>query len=137
MFQGFKKFILRGNVIDLAVGVIIGAAFGAIVKSAVEDLMTPVIAMAGGAPDFSALKLFGTPIMIGKFLNALINFLIQAAVVYFVIVVPVNRLLERMKKDEPTTPSSPTEDVKLLTEIRDLLKAKSETRREDLLDGHV
>ena len=131
MLEGFKKFILRGNVVDLAVGVIIGAAFGSIVKSVVEDIVTPIIGMAGdigregGVPDFKALRLPGTPIMIGKFINALINFLIQAAVVYFVIVVPVNKLLERMNKQEPAAPPSPPEDVKLLMEIRDLLKAKS------------
>jgi large conductance mechanosensitive channel len=125
MFQGFKKFILRGNVVDLAVGVIIGAAFGAIVKSAVEDVMTPLIGLAGGAPDFSDIRVPSTSIMIGKFLNALISFLIQAAVVYFVIVVPVNKLLDHMKKEEPKPEPVPPEDVKLLTEIRDLLKAKT------------
>jgi large conductance mechanosensitive channel len=121
MLSGFKKFILRGNVVDMAVGVIIGAAFGAIVKSMVEDIVTPLIGMAGGAPDFSDLRLVGTPIMIGKFINALINFFIQATVVYFVIVVPINKLLERVVKEEP---KSLPEDVKLLTEIRDLLKVK-------------
>jgi len=120
MFEGFKKFILRGNVVDLAVGVIIGAAFGAIVKSMVEDVVTPLIGLAGGAPDFSALR-FG-PMKIGNFINALVNFLIQSAVVYFVIVVPINKLLDRIKK----APEPPvlTVDQKLLAEIRDLLKSK-------------
>lgn len=122
--QGFKKFILRGNVVDLAVGVIIGAAFGAIVKSAVEDLFTPIVGLIGGEPDFSDLRIPNTSIMIGKFLNSLINFLIQAAVVYFVIVLPVNKLLDRFKKEEPKPEQLMPEDVKLLTEIRDLLKAK-------------
>src|SRR5262249_57038919 len=121
MLSGFKKFILRGNVVDMAVGVIVGAAFGAIVKSMVEDIITPLIGMAGGAPDFSDLRIVGTPIMIGKFINALINFLIQATVVYFVIVVPITKLSERIVKEEP---KSLPEDIKLLTEIRDLLKAK-------------
>ena len=121
MWQGFKKFIARGNVVDLAVGVIIGAAFGSIVKSMVEDVITPVIGMAGGTPDFSTVRIPGTSVMIGKFINALINFLIQAAVVYFIIVVPVNKLLDRLKKDEP---KSLPDDIKLLTEIRDLLKAQ-------------
>jgi len=126
MLSGFKKFILRGNVVDMAVGVIIGAAFGAIIKSMVEDIITPLIGMAGGAPDFSDLRLVGTPIMIGKFVNALINFFIQAAVVYFLIVAPITKLLERIHKEEP---KSLPEDIKLLTEIRDLLKAKSEPER--------
>ncbi len=124
MIEGFKKFILRGNVVDLAVGVIIGAAFGAIVKSMVEDVVTPLIGMAGGAPDFSSLR--AGPVKIGNFANALVNFLIQSAVVYFVIVTPVNKLLERMKKNDET-PAAPslTTDQKLLTEIRDLLKARN------------
>jgi large conductance mechanosensitive channel len=121
MLDGFKKFVLRGNVVDMAVGVIIGAAFGAIVKSMVEDVVTPIIGMAGGTPDFSGVAIPGTSIMIGKFINALVNFLIQAAVVYFVIVVPINKLLDRLKVEEP---KALPEDVKLLMEIRDLLKAK-------------
>ena len=131
MWQGFKKFIVRGNVVDLAVGVIIGAAFGAIVKSMVEDVITPIISMIGDAAgdvagegrDFASWQIPGTPIMIGKFINALVNFLVQAAVVYFLIVIPVNKLLDRLKKDEP---KSLPDDIKLLTEIRDLLKAQGE-----------
>jgi large conductance mechanosensitive channel len=130
MWQGFKKFIVRGNVVDLAVGVIIGAAFGAIVKSMVEDVVTPTIGMlgeragavAGEVRDFSSWQIPGTPIMIGKFINALLNFLVQATVVYFFIVVPINKLLDRLKKDEP---KALPDDIKLLTEIRDLLKAQS------------
>ena len=125
MLQGFKKFILRGNVVDLAVAVILGAAFGNIVKSMVEDIITPLIALVGGTPDFSDMRLIGTPIMIGKFLNALINFLIQATVVYFVIVLPLNKLLERF--NPPEAPPGPSEEVKLLTEIRDLLKGQGGT----------
>lgn len=119
MIEGFKKFILRGNVVDLAVGVIIGAAFGAIVKSMVEDVVTPLIGMVGGAPDFSALKV--GPVKIGNFINALVNFLIQSAVVYFVIVVPINKLLDRLRS--PAVPVLTT-DQKLLTEIRDLLQSQ-------------
>jgi len=122
MWEGFKKFILRGNVVDLAVGVIIGAAFGAIVKSMVEDVFTPIVGMAGGEPDFSRVTIPGTSIMIGKFINAVINFLIQATIVYFFIVVPVNKLLDRIKVEEP---KALPEDIKLLTEIRDLLKTKT------------
>ncbi len=120
MLEGFKKFILRGNVVDLAVGVIIGAAFGAIVKSMVEDVVTPLIGLAGGAPDFSAIKL--GPVKLGNFVNALVNFVIQAGVVYFVVVLPVNKLLDKFR-----SPDAPvlTTDQKLLTEIRDLLQSKS------------
>jgi large conductance mechanosensitive channel len=98
MIAGFKKFILRGNVVDLAVGVIIGAAFGAIVKSMTEDIITPLIGALGGKPDFSSITL--GPLFIGKFINAIIGFLIQACVVYFLIVVPMNRLMGFMKRDE-------------------------------------
>lgn len=121
MLEGFKKFILRGNVVDLAVGVIIGAAFGAIVKSMVEDVVTPLIGLAGGAPDFSAVQL--GPVKVGNFVNALVNFLVQAAVVYFVVVLPVNKLLDTFR-----TPEAPalTADQKLLTEIRDLLQSKTQ-----------
>jgi large conductance mechanosensitive channel len=127
MLGGFKKFVLRGNVIDLAVGVIIGAAFGAIVKSMVEDVITPLIGMAGGAPDFSAVK--AGPVKVGNFVNALINFLIQAAVVYFVIVVPINKLLERMNRAGPAALPEKPEEVRLLTEIRDLLQQARPTPR--------
>ncbi|MBV8060757.1 MAG: large conductance mechanosensitive channel protein MscL [Alphaproteobacteria bacterium] len=119
MLDGFRKFVLRGNVVDLAVGVIIGAAFSAIVKSMVEDVVTPLIGMAGGAPDFSSLKL--GPVKVGNFVNALANFLIQAGVLYFVVVVPINKLLDRMGRTSEAPPL--TADQKLLTEIRDLLKA--------------
>lgn len=120
MLAGFKKFILRGNVVDLAIGVIIGAAFGAVVKSMVQDVVTPLIGLIGGAPDFSALKV--GPVKIGNFVNALVNFLIQASVVYFAIVLPLNKFMDRLKK-EPEPALEPM-DIKLLTEIRDLLKAR-------------
>lgn len=99
MIKGFKDFILRGNVVDLAVAVVIGAAFSAIVTSFVEDVVTPIIGALGGEPDFSALML--GPIRIGSFLNALIAFLIIALVIYFFVVVPVNRLMERFKPAPP------------------------------------
>jgi large conductance mechanosensitive channel len=95
MLKGFKEFILRGNVVDLAVAVVIGAAFGAVVTSFVEDVITPIIGAFGGQPDFSAIML--GPIRIGSFLNALLSFLILAAVIYFLVVAPMNRLMERLK----------------------------------------
>ena len=117
MLKGFRDFIARGNVIDLAVGIIIGAAFGAIVDSLVKDLITPVIGMLGGQPDFSAIKLGS--IGVGNFLNALVAFLIKAAGLYFLIVLPFNSYAARMAA---ATPPNPQET--LLGEIRDLLLAQ-------------
>ena len=99
MLKGFRDFILRGNVIDLAVAVVMGVAFGAVVNSVVKNLVTPLIVLAGGAPDFSAIRT--GPILWGNILNDVLTFLITAAVVYFVIVVPVNRLLARLRPAEP------------------------------------
>ncbi len=118
---GFKEFVLRGNVIDLAVGVIIGAAFAGIVTSVTKDVITPIIAAAGGQPDFAAWKL--GPIAVGNVINAVISFLITAAVVYFVIVKPFQALLTRINPPaKPGGPPPPPADILLLTEIRDLLK---------------
>lgn len=108
MIKEFRDFILRGNVVDLAVAVVIGAAFGAVVASLVENLVTPLIAAIGGEPDFSALSftINGSKFGYGEFLNALIAFLIIAAVVFFLVVRPLNRVMERLKPgkpvDEPT-----------------------------------
>ena len=109
MIKGFRDFIMRGNVIDLAVAVIIGAAFTAIVTSFVTNVLTPLIASLVGKPDFSALILHinGGKITYGTFLNSVISFLLQAAVVYFVIVVPMNYVLKQLK-GKPTIPD-PTE----------------------------
>jgi large conductance mechanosensitive channel len=112
MLKGFRDFVARGNVVDLAVGVIIGAAFGAVVDSLVKDLITPLIGMLGGQPDFSAIKLGS--VAIGNFLNALVAFLIKASGLYFLIVLPFNRYAARM-----APPPAPQEA--LLREIRDLL----------------
>jgi large conductance mechanosensitive channel len=108
MFKGFKDFILRGNVIDLAVAVIIGAAFTAIVTSLVANIITPLIAALVGKPDFSALtlNLHGGIIKYGSFLNSVIDFVLLAAVVYFVIVAPMNYVLARGKK--PVAPTDKT-----------------------------
>lgn len=99
MLKGFWKFILRGNVIDLAVAVIIGTAFGAVVNSVVKDIITPLIGAIGGQPDFSAVTL--GPIQIGNVINNVLSFLIVAAVIYFVVVVPMNRIMARFKSSEP------------------------------------
>lgn len=116
MLKGFKDFISRGNVIDLAVGVIMGGAFGAVVSSLVADVITPVLGMAFGKPDFSGITLGS--IMVGKFLNAIIAFLLVSVGVYFFIVVPINKL---KKPAPPAPPPGPSAEEKLLVEIRDLL----------------
>ena len=105
MIKGFRDFILRGNVMDLAVAVIIGAAFSAITKSLVEDVITPLIAAVVGKPDFSALvfTINGTPIKYGSFFTALINFLIIAFVIYFFLVLPFQKLLARIKGPDAAT----------------------------------
>ena len=101
--SGFKKFLLRGNLIDLAIAVVIGAAFGAVVAALVKDLITPLIAAIGGKPDFSALffTVNGSKFLYGDFINALIAFVIIAAVVYYLVFLPVNGLMERLKPDAP------------------------------------
>ncbi|MCI0348882.1 MAG: large conductance mechanosensitive channel protein MscL [Acidobacteriales bacterium] len=108
MLEGFKKFLMRGNVIDLAVAVVIGAAFGAVVTSFVTHILTPFIAAIVGKPDFSAysLTLNGSQIAYGSFLNALISFLLVAAAVYFFMVAPMNAVIARMNRGE--TPPDPT-----------------------------
>jgi large conductance mechanosensitive channel len=117
---GFKDFILRGNVVDLAVGVIIGAAFGGIVDSMTKDVITPLIGMLGGQPDFSAIKIGA--IGIGSFVNAVISFLIKAFVVYFVIVKPFSAMMARLSP--APAPAGPPASEVLLGEIRDLLKKR-------------
>ena len=118
MLKGFRDFIARGNVLDLAVGVIIGAAFSGIVDSLVKDIVTPIIGMLGGQPDFSAIKLGS--IGVGNFLNAVIAFLIKAAGLYFLIVVPFNRFAAKLA----AAPGPPSASELYLKEIRDLLAAR-------------
>jgi large conductance mechanosensitive channel len=124
MLEGFKNFLMRGNVVDLAVGVIIGGAFGAITASLVADVFTPLLGMLFGTPDFSSIAIGAGAdgkggIQIGKFINSVVNFVMVAGAVYFFIVTPMNA----MKKPEaPAAPAAPTPDQVLLTEIRDLLK---------------
>jgi len=133
MFKEFRTFIARGNVVDLAVGVIIGAAFGAIVKSLVDQIIMPPIGLITGGVDFSQLKWVLKPadeatkhaevaIAYGAFINTVIQFLIVAFVI-FLIVKAINSL-KREEAAEPSTPPAPTPSEALLTEIRDLLKAR-------------
>jgi len=110
MLKGFKEFILRGNVVDLAVAVVIGAAFGAVVTALVKDLITPLIAAIFGKPDFSSLSftINSSTFLYGEFINAVISFVLIAAAVYFVIVAPMNALAARRAKgQDPTTRECP------------------------------
>jgi len=104
MFKEFKEFILRGNLVDLAVAVVIGTAFGAVVTALVKDLVTPLIAALGGEPDFAGLTftINSSKFLYGEFLNALISFLLVAAVIFFLVIKPVNLLMTR-KRVEPAT----------------------------------
>lgn len=108
MLDGFKKFILRGNVVDMAVGVVVGAAFGAVVTELTKAFLTPLIALIVGKPDYSNLKftIRGTSFLFGEFINSIISFVLIAAAVYFFVVVPVNWLIARMRKEPP--PAAPT-----------------------------
>jgi large conductance mechanosensitive channel len=126
MIKEFREFILRGNVVDLAIAVVLGAAFGAVVAAFVADLVTPLIAAIGGKPDFAALTftINGSRFTYGHFLNAVISFLIIAAVIFFFVVKPLNAFLARRKAKEEPAPEAPAEDVALLTEIRDLLRQR-------------
>jgi large conductance mechanosensitive channel len=129
MLKEFREFISRGNVIDLAVAVIIGAAFTAIVKSLVDDIIMPLIGILLGGIDFTtlAIQIGEATITYGNFIQAIINFVLIALVV-FLLVRGINRIQERLAgaKEEPSAevPPEPSVEEKLLTEIRDLLKAK-------------
>jgi len=113
MFKGFKQFMMRGNVIDLAVAVVMGAAFGAVVTAMVGDLITPLIAAIVGKPDFSGIQFTvnNSKFLIGDFINKLVSFVLIAAAVYFFVVVPVNAVVARMHRGEappdPTTKKCP------------------------------
>jgi large conductance mechanosensitive channel len=128
MLKGFKDFLMRGNVVDLAVAVVIGAAFGTIVTAFTSNIINPLVALFGGnnVEGFAYQLLDAnekTKMDFGALITAVINFAIVAAVVYFVFVLPMNKIKERRKKGEEPGPSEPT-DVELLKEIRDLLAAQ-------------
>lgn len=133
MIQGFKAFIMRGNVVDLAVAVVIGAAFGAVVTSFTDKIIQPLIAAIGGGGSIGLGIQLGTAgnaktfIDFGALITAFINFLLVAAVVYFLVVVPMQKVAERRKApEEPAAPPAPPEDVVLLGEIRDLLRQRND-----------
>ena len=127
MLTGFKNFILRGNVIELAVAFVIGVAFVAVVKALVDGLITPLIAAIVGQPNLDGSMIVtvnNADFLFGAVLGAIINFVLVAAAVYFIIVAPMNKLAERRKAGTEPEPEAPAEDVLLLQEIRDLLAAR-------------
>src|SRR5512142_2995704 len=99
MLKGFRKFLLRGNVVDLAVAVVIGAAFGAVITALVKDIITPIIGIFGGLPDFASwtITINGSKFLIGDFINAVITFVILAFIIYFLVVLPMQKLMDRFK----------------------------------------
>ena len=119
MLKEFKKFVLRGNVIDLAVAVVVGAAFGAVVTAMVTGLITPLIAAIGGQPDFSNLSftINNSKFLYGEFLNALISFLILSAVIFFSVVHPLNKLMSRLKPSEEVNKPAERECPECLSPI--------------------
>ncbi|MFI6759211.1 large conductance mechanosensitive channel protein MscL [Micromonospora sp. NPDC050417] len=141
MLKGFKDFIMRGNVVDLAVGVVIGAAFTTVVTQLTLSFLKPLIQLLGGSvatpaptgtpaapgtevpPAPGAWHLNGVVFDWAAFVNAVITFFITAAVLYFLVVLPLNKLAERRRRGEEPPPAAPSEEVKLLTEIRDALVA--------------
>lgn len=133
MIKGFKEFLLRGNVIDLAVAVVIGAAFTGIVNALVKDILTPMIAAVGGQPDFAQLTftVHGSKFRYGDFINSVINFVFVAAAIYFFVVVPVKRVTalraQRAAAGQPVeAAAAPSDELITLREIRDALLARGD-----------
>jgi large conductance mechanosensitive channel len=134
MLQGFKAFITRGNVLDLAVAVVIGAAFTDVINGVVNHLLNPIIGAIFGKPDLSNVwdvtlrpahdDVEAAVISVGGVLNPALNFLIVAATIYFIVIVPINKLMSLRKRGAEPEPKAPAEDVLVLQEIRDLLRAQ-------------
>jgi large conductance mechanosensitive channel len=129
MLKGFKDFIMRGNVVDLAVAVVIGAAFTAVVTAIVEGLITPLIGALGGIEDFSnaTFTINGSVFRYGNVINAVISFLLVAAAIYFFVILPLKKIQDRRRRGDAPTPS-PSDEVVLLTEIRDSLRGQGISR---------
>ena len=125
MLKGFKDFIMRGNVVDLAVGIVIGAAFTTVVTQFTNSFLKPLIQLTGGNTGLNAGTWPVGDVLFdwAAFINALITFLLTAAALYFLVVLPMNKLAERRRRGEEPPPAAPSEEVKLLTEIRDSLVA--------------
>jgi large conductance mechanosensitive channel len=126
VIKGLRDFLLRGNVVDLAVAVVVGVAFGAVVTAFATDFIGGIIGAIGGTPDFrdAGFTVNGSEIIIGSTINALIYFLIVATAVYFFVVLPMNKLMEMRKRGEVPEVKAPSEDIVLLQEIRDLLRER-------------
>jgi large conductance mechanosensitive channel len=129
VLKGFKDFLLRGNVVDLAVAVVIGAAFTAVVTAFTNAFLKPLIQLVSGGGQFAGTFVVnGVTFDYASFVNAVITFAITAAVIYFLVVVPLKIVMERRKRGEESGPAEPT-DLELLTEIRDLLREQGQARR--------
>jgi large conductance mechanosensitive channel len=127
MIKGFKDFILRGNVVDLAVAIVIGSAFATVINAFVVGIIGGILGAIGGSPNFGAagFRINDSLINIGLVINAIIYFVIVAAAIYFLVIVPVNHLAERRKRGEEPEAAAPTEEILLLQEIRDLLRQRA------------
>jgi large conductance mechanosensitive channel len=126
MIREFRDFLLRGNIVELAVAFVMGAAFALLVKSLTDNLLTPIIAMVGGKPDFSALyfTINGARFGYGAFITDVIGFVLTAASVFFFVVKPVNTIVARRRRGEDVVPPVEPEEIVLLREIRDALQAR-------------
>jgi large conductance mechanosensitive channel len=127
MLKGFKDFIMRGNVVDLAVGIVIGAAFTGVVTQFTKSFLEPLIRVISGGKGIKAggFTVRGVSFDWAAFINTAITFLLTAATLYFLVVMPMNRLAERRRRGEEPPPAAPSEEIKLLTEIRDALVANA------------
>ena len=126
MLRGFRDFLTRGNVVDLAVAVVMGAAFGAVVTAIADDFIGGIIGAIGGTPDFgdAGPTVNGSKIVYGSTVTAVINFLIVALAVYVAVVIPMNAIMSRAERDADAATPAPSDEARLLTEIRDLLAAE-------------
>ena len=129
MFKGFKNFIMQGNVIDLAVAVVIGTAFAAVINALVESVLMPLISALVGAPDFDSfavINIDGNLIQFGVLLTQVVNFLLVAAAIYFVVVIPMNKMIEARNRRHGVPEEPEDENITLLKEIRDQLTAQTQ-----------
>jgi large conductance mechanosensitive channel len=126
VLKGFRDFIMRGNVVDLAVGIVIGAAFSGLITQFTKSFLEPLIkALGGGGSAGGTFEINGQTFDWGAFVNAVFTFVLTAAALYFVVVLPMNKLAERRKRGEVPEPEAPAEDIILLTEIRDTLRNRA------------
>lgn len=127
MLKGFRDFISRGNVVDLAVAIVVGTAFTLVVQAVVDGLINPLVAAVFGEPDLTQVATFtlnGAQFSLGLILDALFNFIVIAAAVYFIIILPINTLRARRAREAAEAPAEPSEEVVLLREIRDELRSR-------------